>query len=175
MPPPAPLDPRQTRTPSADNLMDMMDSIDASDASNTHTKRQNWADEVVEAEATRSHPVEDDLMEAWLEATKHTNSDRNVVLVPTVIKLVTALLRKVTIALKDAHQAHQRVDHLEVKLAELANKPHPLPPRPTTWATVTRQTRPNLPLGMRTDANPAPLIPPPPKTINEFKASALVI
>ncbi|KAG0141050.1 hypothetical protein CROQUDRAFT_99284 [Cronartium quercuum f. sp. fusiforme G11] len=42
-----------------------------------------------------------DLMDAWLEATKHMSIDGNVVLAPVVVKLVTALLHKVTTALKD--------------------------------------------------------------------------
>ncbi|KAG0140584.1 hypothetical protein CROQUDRAFT_52996 [Cronartium quercuum f. sp. fusiforme G11] len=104
---------------------------------------------------------------------KLTNADGNVVLAPTIVKLVTALLRKVSSALKDARQANLRVDRLEAQITELTVKPHPLPPKPMGWAAVAGQAAgrkaPDMPGSMR----PAP--PPAPKMVNEFKASALVI
>ncbi|KAG0142658.1 hypothetical protein CROQUDRAFT_97303 [Cronartium quercuum f. sp. fusiforme G11] len=104
-----------------------------------HPGQRSWADKVVEAETTPPPLVEDDLMDTWLEATKHTGADGNVVLPLMVIKLVMALLQKVTIALKESCQAHQCIDCLEARLVELVTKPHPLPAKPTTWANAMKQ------------------------------------
>ncbi|KAG0149444.1 hypothetical protein CROQUDRAFT_89270 [Cronartium quercuum f. sp. fusiforme G11] len=142
--------------------MDLADVLDMLDA---HLGHKSWVDKVAEAEDSHLSMMEDNLMDMWLEAMKHTGVDGNVVLSPVVIKLITALLQKVTTALKDSHQAHLSVDCLEAKLAELAAKPHSLPVRPTTWANVTKQA----PIA----ATPLPQCAPSPlmQTINEFKAS----
>ncbi|KAG0149563.1 hypothetical protein CROQUDRAFT_88894 [Cronartium quercuum f. sp. fusiforme G11] len=170
MPPPPPPDPRWDRCDQADYCMDL---TDASNTQDTRSERRSWADEVAEAESNQPTSMEDDLMDAWLEATKHTGADGNVVLSSTVVKLVTALLRKVTAALKDSRQAHQRVDRLEARLKELTARHHPLPLKPTSWAGVIRPTTTDLTPQTRRDVALPP--PPPTRVTNEFKASALVI
>ncbi|KAG0145849.1 hypothetical protein CROQUDRAFT_93314 [Cronartium quercuum f. sp. fusiforme G11] len=169
MPPPPliPPDPYLRRTQQQDHVMDALD------ASNTCSGRRNWADKMDEVDQSPSPATEDDLMEAWLEATRSTTADGDVVLAPTVVKLVTALLRKVTTALKDSHQANQRIDHLEACLTKIMAKPHSLPPKPTGWATVAKQAAGHKVPKMPSSTQPTP--PPAPKAVNEFKASALVI
>ncbi|KAG0151583.1 hypothetical protein CROQUDRAFT_86612 [Cronartium quercuum f. sp. fusiforme G11] len=116
MPPPPVPDPQHDQTSWMDLFLDLMDVMDTSDACPSH---QSWADEVAEAKASPPQMMEDDLMDTWLEATKHTGTGRNVMLVLVVIKLIMVLLCKVTASLKDSHQAHQCIDKLEAKLAEL--------------------------------------------------------
>ncbi|KAG0148681.1 hypothetical protein CROQUDRAFT_89953, partial [Cronartium quercuum f. sp. fusiforme G11] len=169
MPPPPqiPPDPYLRRPQRQDHVMNVLD------ASNVRSGHRSWADEMDEEDQSPSPATEDDLMEVWLEATKSMNADGNVVLAPTVVKLVTALLRKVSSALKDARQANLRVDRLEARLTELTVKPHPLPPKPMGWAAVAGQAAGRKAPDMPSSTRPAP--PPAPKMVNEFKASALVI
>ncbi|KAG0146778.1 hypothetical protein CROQUDRAFT_92261 [Cronartium quercuum f. sp. fusiforme G11] len=49
-----------------------MDISDALDALDTCVGHQSWADEVAEAEAACPQMMEDNLMDMWLKATKHT-------------------------------------------------------------------------------------------------------
>ncbi|KAG0151938.1 hypothetical protein CROQUDRAFT_86148 [Cronartium quercuum f. sp. fusiforme G11] len=81
------------------------------DASDAHHSSRSWADEMDVEDHLQSQSMEDELMDAWIEATRHTGSDGNVILSPMVVKLVMALLQKVTTALKDTHKAHHCVDH----------------------------------------------------------------
>ncbi|KAG0141348.1 hypothetical protein CROQUDRAFT_17649, partial [Cronartium quercuum f. sp. fusiforme G11] len=54
-----------------------------------------------------------------------------------------------------------------------AARPHPLPPRPASWASVTGRSISQVPPRSNLVSQPPP--PPPAKTVNEFKASMLVI
>ncbi|KAG0145403.1 hypothetical protein CROQUDRAFT_93880 [Cronartium quercuum f. sp. fusiforme G11] len=91
MPPPPPPDPRWDCCDQVDYCMDLTDMLNMQDM---HSERRSWADEVAEAESNQPTSMEDNLMDAWLEAMKHTGTDGNVVLSSTVVKLVTALLQK---------------------------------------------------------------------------------
>ncbi|KAG0140960.1 hypothetical protein CROQUDRAFT_664460 [Cronartium quercuum f. sp. fusiforme G11] len=164
LPPLLPPDPRRHHS---------QQQIHRMDASDARHSGGSWADEMDVEDHLQSQSTEDELMDAWIEATRHTGSDGNVILSPIVVKLVTALLRKVTTVLKDACKAHHRVDRLEVRMAELASKPHPLPPRPMSWAAAAKQKPTQETARIQTNDRPPP--PPSPKVINEFKTSALVI
>ncbi|KAG0139217.1 hypothetical protein CROQUDRAFT_101931 [Cronartium quercuum f. sp. fusiforme G11] len=83
MPPSNPPDPHQNCKYLADQHMELLDVCPV---------HWNWADEVAEAEAAQPAMMEDNLMDVWLEATKHTSTDGNIVFSSMVVKLVTTLL-----------------------------------------------------------------------------------
>ncbi|KAG0139337.1 hypothetical protein CROQUDRAFT_101715 [Cronartium quercuum f. sp. fusiforme G11] len=78
--------------PRLDDAMD--DAMDVSDASDTPLGCRTWANKMDKEDLVPPSSTEDDLMDAWLEATKNRNADGSVFTPPSVVKLVMVLLRK---------------------------------------------------------------------------------
>lgn len=127
--------------------------------------------EIVEVEPPST--AEDDLMEAWLKFTSHQSANGSVHLSPTVTKLLTVLLKKVSETLKEARQTTRRVERLESHLAGLHPSTTSAPKKTTSWAAATKL--PPKPTLSQPLILPRPAPPPPTKTVNSFKPSQVII
>lgn len=145
----------------------------AMDAENTRSKPGSWTVEMEMTDAEAPSNTEDELLEAWLKATSHQNTDGSISLSPIVTKLLTILLKKVSKTLKEARKTALRVERLENQVSGLKGSPALVPPKPMSWATAAKlPSKPTKPHPVLL-TQPAP--PPPSKVINSFKPSHVII
>lgn len=145
----------------------------AANAKSTRIRPENWAEDMEMSDAEETSSAEDELMGAWLEVTSQQNSDGSVNLSPIVTKLLTVLLRKVSEALKEARKTSRRVERLEAQIATLNSIPAPGPTKQMSWASAA--TLPPKPSSAHLKILTHPAPPPPPKVVNSFKPSHVII
>lgn len=149
------------------------ESYQRADASFTRPGPQSWANKMELSETTANPNAEDELLEAWLEVTNQQNADGTVSLSLIVTKLLTVLLHKVLETLKEARKTAARVERLEAHIAGLTTTATPLPAKPMSWAATAKLPPKPTKTTHTILARPSP--PPPPKVINSYKPSHVII